>query len=167
MSLAWEAHDIRPSILVAPENGRGWKVRLSAQADAKISAEIRRWPGVETGGVLVGRYSEASHSFYIVNVLPAPDDSTRSPNEFVLGQSGVVAAIRRYFEESGESLYCLGTWHSHLRTSGPSPLDRETAGTIALARLAPSVLLISTPGGYRALLANAEHVSDSSAPKET
>ena len=58
-------------------------------------------------------------------------------------------------KSAGYSLFCLGTWHNHLGASGPSGTDRTTAAAVALARLAPSVLLIHTPAGYRALLADA------------
>ena len=92
--------------------------------------------------------------FRIVDVLPAPPDSRRSAGEFVLGTGGVRTAIRSYTDRAGGTLYCLGTWHSHLAVSGPSGLDHATATTVALARLAPSVLLIHTPEGWRGVLAD-------------
>jgi len=119
-----------------------------------ITDEVARWPDVETGGILMGRLSEAARSIHVVDVLPAPPDSRRSAGEFVLGTGGVRTAIRSYTDRAGGTLYCLGTWHSHLAVSGPSGLDQATATTVALARLAPSVLLIRTPGGYRGVLAD-------------
>jgi hypothetical protein len=84
-----------------------------------------------------------------------PEDSARSAHEFVLGTSGARKSIADYAESAGYSLFCLGTWHSHLAVSGPSSTDRTTAAAVAVARLAPSILLIHTPAGFKALLADA------------
>jgi hypothetical protein len=112
----------------------------------------------------MGRLSEAARSIHIVDVLSAPPDSRRSASEFVLGTGGVSTAIRSFTDRAGGTLYCLGTWHSHLTVSGPSELDHATATTVALARLAPSVLLIRTPGGYRGVLADNLTVRSPPAP---
>jgi hypothetical protein len=61
--------------------------------------------------------------------------------------------VGNYMRRSGSNLYCLGTWHSHVYATGPSALDRATAAIVARGRIAPSVLLVSTPRGYRAVLA--------------
>jgi len=120
-----------------------------------IADDIRQWPGVETGGILMGRISEPARTFFVTDVLRAPADSARSPHEFVLGTRGARKTIADYAESAGYSLFCLGTWHSHLAASGPSSTDRTTAAAVALARLAPSILLIHTPAGLTALLADA------------
>lgn len=154
LSVTWIQHAVMPAHLVPIEGGADWIVRLGARAHAGITEEVARWPNVETGGILMGRLSEAARSIHIVDVLPAPPDSSRSASEFVLGTGGVKTAIRTYTDRAGGALYCLGTWHSHLAVSGPSGLDHATAMTVALARLAPSVLLIHTPGGYKGVLAD-------------
>lgn len=153
MSQAWQAHEIPSCVTVSIDQAPSWSVRIANRAHRKIVDEVTRWPVAETGGILVGRFSEAAQAFYIVDVLPAPEDSRRSAAEFVLGTRGVRAAVKDYAESCNYSLYCLGTWHSHLQASGPSSQDRATAEAVALARLMPSVLLIHTPAGYRAVLA--------------
>jgi hypothetical protein len=154
LSQAWQQHSIAPSIIIKVEGGRGWTVRIGGRADRTIIEEVARWPKVETGGIIMGRLSEATRTLHVVDVLPAPADSRRSAGEFVLGTEGARAAVDDYTAESDGSLYCLGTWHSHLVASGPSSLDRRTAATIGRERVIPSVLLIHTPNGYRALLAD-------------
>ena len=154
LSMSWIQRDIMPAHLVSIEGAGNWTVRLGPRAHAAITEEVARWPDVETGGIVMGRLCEAARSIHIVDVLSAPPDSRRSAGEFVLGTGGVRTAIRSYADRAGGSLYCLGTWHSHLAVSGPSGLDHATATTVALARLAPSVLLIRTPGGYRGVLAD-------------
>ena len=154
LSLAWTSRPISPVSIVHAEacDGDPHEIRISARVCNLIDEEVRRWPGVETGGILVGRYSEATSTFHAVDVLPAPEDSVRSAAEFVLGTAGLRGALEALRESSRGTLYCLGTWHSHLLESGPSPLDRATAQAMAVARLTPSALLIRTPGRFRALL---------------
>ena len=155
LGLSWSDYAVPQVVVVEVEGPGGWSVHISARAAEKIADDVRQWPGVETGGILMGRISEPARTFYVTDVLPAPEDSTRSTYEFVLGTSGARRTIGNYAESAGYSLFCLGTWHSHLAASGPSGTDRTTAAAVALARLAPSMLLIHTPAGYKALLADA------------
>ncbi|MCY3870236.1 MAG: Mov34/MPN/PAD-1 family protein [Gemmatimonadetes bacterium] len=152
IGLEWCVHQISPVTVVNTINGGKWRVHIHPRAVAKIEQERIRHPKVETGGVLMGRFSEASQIVNVVDVLDAPEDSTRSATEFVLGTKGLSSQMRTYSESVGGSLYCLGTWHSHLSVSGPSSTDRATAKAIDLSRLCPSILLISTPVGFQALL---------------
>jgi hypothetical protein len=155
LGLSWMDHTVPPVTVVGIEGPDTWSVRISRRAADAIAADVRRWPGVEAGGIVMGRISEAARTFYVTDVLPAPDDSVRSPHEFVLGTRGARRLVRTFAESAGYSLFCLGTWHSHLMASGPSGKDRRTADAVALARLAPSILLIHTPAGFTALLADA------------
>ena len=116
-----------------------------------MQAEVGRWPDAETGGVLTGRLSEVSRVAHVVDVLDAPEDSERSAGEFILGTQGLRRRLEDYSTAVGWSLYCLGTWHSHLFPGGPSPTDRATARAVSLARLAPSIFVIMTPTGFEAL----------------
>ena len=159
ISLTWSDHEVTPAVTVPVLGPGGWRVRLSARAATKIDDDVKRWSRVETGGYLVGRMSEPARTFYVTDLLPAPEDSERSAGEFRLGTQGARQAISDYAKSCGYSLFCLGTWHSHLMPSGPSVTDLTTATTVALARLAPSVLLIHTPAGFRALLADASGIS--------
>ena len=64
-------------------------MHLGARAEEKITEDVGQWPNVETGGVLIGRYSETAQGFYITDVLIAPPDSVRSADEFILGTKGL------------------------------------------------------------------------------
>lgn len=152
LSVLWESIDIGAATIVRAE-GANTVVRIAENAARAMTAEVARWPKVETGGVLMGRYSEATDTFYVSDVLDAPPDSTRSAGEFVLGTKGLSGRISEYVANRRGSLYCLGTWHSHLRPEGPSGTDRNTATILAHARITPTVMLIHTPAGFRALLA--------------
>lgn len=149
-SVSWNDLDVKPWTTVAVDAEPQWKVRLSADVDNRIRSDSDSAASVETGGVLIGRFSEASQTFHVCDLLPAPADSVRTPTKFILGTKGLT---RRIEEFQSTDLYCLGTWHSHLNESGPSARDRETAGQIGHSRLMPSVLLIRTPTSYHAVLA--------------
>jgi hypothetical protein len=155
IGVAWSDYAIAPAVIVPVEGGVDWRVRVSARAAAKIARDVEQWPGVETGGIVMGRISEAAQTFYIADVLPAPRDSQRASHEFILGTDGGRRMISDYAELCGYSLFCLGSWHNHLTASGASNTDRETAAAVGLARLAPSVLLIRRPAGFSAPLADA------------
>lgn len=124
------------------------RVRVGARVAALIDAEIARSPDAETGGVIVGRFSDVANTFQVVDLMAAPPDSTFRRDAFTLGTEGLAAAIARLTERHGGSLYPLGTWHSHLEDTGPSRRDALTSLELALGQLFPVLLLIRTPSGF-------------------
>ena len=153
LGVSWKEWQIPKVTVVQTRNGGAWRVHIHSRAISKMKQEAAGWPDVETGGILMGRLSEVSRVAHVVDVVPAPEDSIRSSNEFVLGTKGLRQRLREYSESVDWSLYCLGTWHSHLSPGGPSATDRMTARTVSLARLTPSIFLILAPTGFHALLA--------------
>ena len=156
LGLKWQSAPVLPTIVIRSNlDGESWSVHIHERAAMKICEETSCYPDVETGGVLLGRLSEASRTVHIVDIMDPPKDSIRSAVEFVLGTTGLRRRIRRYSESTGRLIYCLGTWHSHLSPSGPSSTDKATVRAMALARLMPSISLIRTPTGFHAILADA------------
>lgn len=155
MSQHWSRIAIAPWIVVERATPDQPAIRIHPRVDAAIEADIKRWQSVETGGVLIGRYSQIGNCFQIVDVLPAPEDSTRSPAEFVLGTRGLKALIDAVVQSSRGTLQVVGTWHSHLQPGGPSGTDVATGAILAMAQLGPLLMLIHTPTGYTALTAEA------------
>ena len=153
LGVGWREWSISPVTALRMTSGAGWHVHIHPRALCKMQEEASRWATVETGGVLMGRLSEVSRVAHVVDVIDAPEDSIRSSNEFVLGTKGLRRRMREYAEAVSWSLYCLGTWHSHLSEGGPSPKDRGTAKAVSLARLTPSVFLIMTPTHVHAFAA--------------
>ncbi|WP_441514319.1 Mov34/MPN/PAD-1 family protein [Bosea sp. TAF32] len=151
----WRRHPVAPWIAVEAGAPGAPGVRISPRVDRIIRDAVAARPGKETGGVLIGRFSDVSETFHVVDCLPAPPDSRFSASEFVLGTDGLAGAIDRIVTESGGSLHPLGTWHNHLVTSGPSVTDVRTALQLAAAQILPVLLLIHTPSGYRHLTAEA------------
>lgn len=150
LSLNWNRARIEPFHQV-DENGMARTARLSARVVDLIDRDIARRPGVETGGVVMGRYSEIGDVFHVVDILPAPSDSKFSASEFELGVTGLSEALTASSNFYRGAIYPIGTWHNHLTDSGPSRTDVMTAVSLALAQLFPVLMLIRTPSGFRFL----------------
>lgn len=155
MGMAHEVHPVATWARLPLEGLEGWTLSLAPDALLEIEAEIRRWPHVETGGVLVGWHSPIAKRLFVVDVLPAPSDSKRAPDEFVLGtQDELIGALEHLAEKSAGAIYCLGTWHSHLGRSAPSDKDRASAAAIGDHEAWPMALLIRGVDGLRAVSTN-------------
>lgn len=152
MSVRWQQHEILPWTVLRSRTS-DISVRVAPDAGRKISEAVTARPGVETGGVLIGRWSDVTSTFHVVDVLSAPEDSEFSRQLFVLGTNGLTEAITDVVARSRGALYPLGTWHNHLVDSGPSQIDRRAAQMLAREQRIPVLLLIHTPGGYRFLTA--------------
>ena len=152
ISVNWQTLPVEAVEVIPAINASDWSVRVHPRAMAKMKDEVLHWPNSETGGVLMGRISEVNRSINVVDILQAPEDSIRSSSEFVLGTQGLRRKIESYSSSVDWSLYCLGTWHSHLNEGGPSLRDFDTAMAVALARLTPTVFLVLTPTQLHALV---------------
>jgi hypothetical protein len=146
LNQTWHRTEIAPRIVVG--DGRSSVVRLSPTVDATIRQEVAARPGSETGGIIVGRYSDVANAFHVVDTMPAPPDSKFSRDEFVLGTEGLRPMLEDLIEGSGGALYALGTWHNHLVPSGPSGRDVRTAALLSISQYFPLLMLIHTPTGY-------------------
>jgi hypothetical protein len=146
----WARHQVAQFKEVS--SGR-YRVRISPSVHARICQEVASKPGSETGGVIIGRWSDVTETFHVVDLLLAPPDSVFSAREFTLGVEGLSDSLERIVEGAGGALYALGTWHNHLVASRPSGLDAHTAGQLALSQFFPALLLIRLPEGYTTLVA--------------
>tara|TARA_R100000365_G_C2742486_1_gene71160 strand:- start:1579 stop:2358 length:780 start_codon:yes stop_codon:yes gene_type:complete len=154
MNQSWQQHDVEAFVVVSTIAGS--EIRISDRVAQAIDEDIADYPGVETGGVLIGRYSELADTFTIVDILPAPSDSTRAPNEFVLGEIGLTDAIDHYSKKAHGALYPVGTWHNHLNDSGESQTDLKTAARLAVSQLIPVAMIIRTPTRFRGFIGTAK-----------
>jgi E2/UBC family protein A len=143
---------VKPFTVIPVEGPEGWTIRVSQNVIDAMRAEMANYPTVETGGLLIGMSSARLRAVTVVDLLPAPPDSVRSASEFVLGTEGLGAAIKSRHIESGQTLFDVGTWHSHLADQGASARDRLTAKELAAERPPPSVLLIATPNRFFGLM---------------
>lgn len=151
--LAWTVTTEQPWIVGAASSSKGPGIRIHPRVHAAIEADIALYPGVETGGVLVGRFSQVGNVFQVVDLISAPPDSTRTAEEFVLGTQGLTAAVLDIARRTAGTLQVIGTWHNHLIASGPSMTDAVAGQILAMRQFGPALLLIHTPGGYSSLIA--------------
>ena len=154
ISLNWQRHEVAAVQIVPMDNDSDWHIRVSDRAHQKILSECSKFPTVETRGILLGRVSQSRQSFLVTDVMSAPSDSKRMPEKFILGVEGVPEAVAEYMEATNNTLYCLGTWHSHLRPIGPSAEDYKTAAVLAKLQAMMSAMLIYTPDGYKGVFAD-------------
>ncbi|SEP72180.1 Molybdopterin or thiamine biosynthesis adenylyltransferase [Solimonas aquatica] len=155
LSVEWHREAVEPfwRVVLESSDGMQWQLHLSEHAHQKIQADIARYPGDETGGVLWGYVNDAIGAIYVLDVVEAPPDSSRSPTRFDLGIEGLAKLLDEMRRPSGGRFTCVGTWHNHLADVGPSGTDRQTAEKIAQGSPSTNALLISTPSSYCGLLA--------------
>lgn len=157
LGIQWGSHSVPAFVRVSLENNdtHPWTLHLSSEVVAKIEEDVRAHPSIETGGVLWGCVNEALGAIYVVDLLDAPPDSQRTPSSFKLGTEGLDSLKADCTKKTHGHLHCVGTWHSHLRPSGPSTQDYQVARTIAEASDHANALLIWTPDGFVGVLADA------------
>lgn len=85
---------------------------------------------METGGVLIGRYTEWRDRAIVIEALGPPRDSRFGPFAFWRGLSGLRRQLTARWTESGT--YYLGEWHFHPSMSAdPSGTDLDQMRTFA------------------------------------
>ncbi|RKE25263.1 ThiF family protein [Paraburkholderia sp. BL23I1N1] len=152
MSIQWNSDSVGATQIAKVYDSNEWTVRVLDAAHRQIVDNVAQYPGLESGGLIVGSVSVLTREIFITGTIPAPSDSQRSAARFVLGVEGREDAIRRYQASANGTLWCLGTWHSHLQPSGPSQMDRDTAALLDGQLKHAAVLLIRHPEGYAALV---------------
>ena len=65
---------------------------------------------METGGILVGHYSDDSRFAHITDLVPAPSDSISKRFSFQRGVRGVQRFLNQMWPKRK---YYLGEWHFH------------------------------------------------------
>ncbi|WP_081861693.1 ThiF family adenylyltransferase [Cellulomonas sp. HZM] len=143
--LAW------PNDLVVPEPDGDWEVRISARALSEMRAEARRGArvrprNVETGGMLLGSFDEATRTVYVdVTTGPSPD-SWLSALYLSHGTEGTQDVVASYRRMTHNRVGFVGMWHTHpYGVARPSITDINTMDQIVspdgLGRLALMVIL--------------------------
>jgi hypothetical protein len=153
-STKWSRRFVPPFETVTIAGSDGWELRLSRRVADRIRAEANLHRNVETGGIMIGLTSARLKTVTVVDLVEAPVDSKRTANLFVLGTKGLQVAIQDRHSASGQTLFDVGTWHSHLADEGPSATDWQTAADLAAERAPPSILLITTPRRFFAILSD-------------
>lgn len=77
MSITWSVDHVGPTQIARVYDDEGWAVRVLDAAHEKILNDVDQYPGVETGGLIVGNISPLTRQIVITDILPAAPDSTR------------------------------------------------------------------------------------------
>lgn len=85
---------------------------------------------VETGGILIGRYTERHDCAVVDHVTGPTEDSRATRTRFRRGTAGLQKLLDRLWRR--ERRYYLGEWHFHPgAASEPSSVDRRQLRSIA------------------------------------
>lgn len=108
--------------------------RFGVQLDAGQVQRLLDWcadaGAIETGGILVGRYTARHDCALVTDVLSAPHDSRRGPTWFQRGIVGLQAVLDRVWGQRRD--FYVGEWHFHpFASPTPSPTDHTQMAAIA------------------------------------
>ncbi|WP_414732281.1 Mov34/MPN/PAD-1 family protein [Acetobacterium carbinolicum] len=96
-----------------------------------IICECKKASDDETGGILIGKYSEDRRKAIIKSISRAPKDSKSGKMSFKRGVKGLINLLDKKWDESGE--YYLGEWHFHPNNSAqPSRVDVRQMKELAI-----------------------------------
>ena len=124
--------------------------RVGEEVWAQILEHCARGGGLETGGVLVGRYVEDRTVAEVQVAFGPPPDSERGRTSFVRGIEGLDDLLEGHRTDGA---YYLGEWHHHPNTSArPSARDLAEIRSIADSDeyACPEPLLLIFGGSIRA-----------------
>jgi len=100
---------------------QNFEVSISEQIVEAIRAIIKSANGLETGGILIGRYSPDHKTAIINHITGPPKDSKAGSTWFVRGVKGLETLLKRFWSKNE---YYLGEWHYHPNASAsPSMQD--------------------------------------------
>ncbi|MDP9476045.1 MAG: Mov34/MPN/PAD-1 family protein [Actinomycetota bacterium] len=105
--------------------------RISPDALSKVLESCRRSAPEETGGILVGYYTDALDCAVVTGASERPPDSRSGRTWFVRGTAGLQGLVDGLWRGK-ERRYYLGEWHFHPDGSPkPSPTDERQMAKIA------------------------------------
>lgn len=103
-------------------DNKEYTVDIDSNLLEDIFQECNKSLNYETGGILIGKYSDDMRTAVISSLSKAPIDSKSGKTSFKRGIKGLIDILNRKWDESGE--YYLGEWHFHPnRSSQPSQTD--------------------------------------------
>jgi integrative and conjugative element protein (TIGR02256 family) len=94
-------------------NNGEYLLEITSDAWRLLEAECAEANGRETGGILIGYYSDDNSTAVITEVTLPPKDSTFGANWFVRGVIGLRTLLFRRWQNASRRTYYLGEWHYH------------------------------------------------------
>ncbi len=100
-----------------------YSVRLTPDSWRQMESECTSAGSVETGGILVGFYTDEEATAVITEALPPPSDSQKGRSWFNRGVAGLKRMLVTRWGRSQRTYY-VGEWHYHpAGVVQPSPDD--------------------------------------------
>ncbi|WP_037248977.1 Mov34/MPN/PAD-1 family protein [Rhodopirellula baltica] len=95
-------------------------LRISEKQQVALISFCQQAGGIETGGILLGRYIEADSCALVTSVTGPPRDSKRTRFTFQRGVHGLQRLLDQLWRRN--KAYYLGEWHYH-----PAPAPTASA----------------------------------------
>lgn len=106
---------------------------IAAHVEQLRRLALEAWPD-ETGGILIGYYTDNLNMAVITNVEPPPEDSVHGRFSFVRGVRGLATKLRWWWAQPpADRRYFLGEWHTHPGDQ-PRPSPQDCREMSALSR---------------------------------
>jgi len=106
-------------------------LRISSAVLDRMFTLCKKAGGVETGGILVGNYSNGHRCALVTDCSGAPQDSSAGITHFYRGVKGLKTWMKRLWRRQAKQYY-LGEWHYHPKANPtPSGTDLEQLKKIA------------------------------------
>jgi len=119
--------------IVYCSRNKQYYIEINENIINEMILECEKATNYETGGILVGKYSDDLRCAKINSICKAPTDSKRGRTSFMRGVRGLIEALNKKWEESNE--YYLGEWHFHPNFSSiPSKTDKIQMKNLARDR---------------------------------
>lgn len=125
-----------PNDHVAVDVDSTTEVRISQRALSEMRAEVRRGnrlrgARIETGGMLLGSFDDATRCLFIDLATGPPPDSRLSALYFQHGTEGSQEIIDHYRTKNANRMGFVGMWHTHpFGPAYPSATDQAGMGSI-------------------------------------
>jgi integrative and conjugative element protein (TIGR02256 family) len=139
--------------LVQQDVSNTFEVRVSREALAEIRAEVRRGarlrdPDVETGGMLLGTFDDATGIVHVDRASGPPPDSLLSEVHFQHGIEGTEERVKAELNGSRRVTGFVGFWHSHPNSQArPSATDEQGMAKVVGPNGSPQRALMMIVGG--------------------
>lgn len=91
---------------------QGYALRIAAESWRQIDIECNRSGAIETGGILVGHYTNGQSTAFVTEALPPPTDSARGTSWFYRGMAGLRGLLAKRWQSELRTYY-IGEWHYH------------------------------------------------------
>ena len=138
-----------PSPLLFESPSSEFRVVARSGPIDEMHSMCRASPSKETGGILIGFYSEDRRTANVIEITGPPPDSERTRDQFKRGVTGLRSLLLGRWQATRQTHY-LGEWHYHTaHVPRPSAQDERQMRAVAVDPrygCAEPLLMIICPG---------------------